>query len=149
MKKLFFATIALFVMTTSQAQSSFITSSFSTIDVSPICSSISSLDLPRTPSVPQIEIPSVPSTINVQGYTRSNGTVVDSYMRTSPNITNRDNFSTIGNSNPYTGTVGSRARDYSNDAYNYGCGNTIYSGPRGGQYYINSNGNKTYVPKRY
>ena len=33
-------------------------------------------------------------------------------------------------------------------AYNYGSGRTIHTGSRGGQYYINSNGNKTYVPKR-
>ena len=26
-------------------------------------------------------------------------------------------------------------------------GRTIYEGPRGGRYYINSNGNKTYVKK--
>jgi colicin import membrane protein len=27
-------------------------------------------------------------------------------------------------------------------------GKTIYEGPRGGQYYYNSNGNKTYVKKQ-
>ena len=26
-------------------------------------------------------------------------------------------------------------------------GKTIYEGPRGGRYYINSNGNKTYITK--
>ena len=60
----------------------------------------------------------------------------------------KDNFSTSGNVNTYTGSVGTRAKDYSSGAYNYGGGSTIYTGPRGGQYYINSNGNKTYVPKR-
>ena len=62
--------------------------------------------------------------------------------------TNWDNFSTKGNSNPFTGSTGHRARDYSRDAYNYGSGHTIHTGSRGGQYYYNSRGNKTYVPKR-
>ena len=96
---------------------------------------------------------SVPSTVNyntttVNGYTRSNGTYVQSHVRTMPNNTNWDNYSTKGNSNPFTGSTGYRARDYSSDAYNYGAGHTIHTGSRGGQYYYNSNGNKTYVPKR-
>ena len=84
----------------------------------------------------------------VNGYTKSNGTYVQGHYRSSQNSTNHDNYSTVGNLNPYTGTSGSRAKDYSTDAYNYGSGHTIYTGSRGGQYYINSNGNKTYVPKR-
>lgn len=70
------------------------------------------------------------------------------YYRSYRNKTNHDNYSTIGNSNPYTGSTGSVARDYTPGAYNYGQGKTIQTGSRGGQYYINSNGNKTYVPKR-
>lgn len=89
-----------------------------------------------------------PSTTSVSGYTRSNGTYVNGYTRTQKNNTNHDNFSTSGNYNPYTGTTGSRARDYSNQSYNYGSGRTIQTGPRGGQYYTNSRGNKVYVPKR-
>ena len=85
---------------------------------------------------------------NVSGYTRSNGTYVTGYTRTQRNSTNHDNYSTSGNYNPYTGTTGSRARDYSSQSYNYGAGQTIQTGPRGGQYYINSSGNKVYVPKR-
>lgn len=85
----------------------------------------------------------------VSGYTRSNGTYVEPYVRTQRNSTNHDNFSTYGNINIYTGTVGTRARDYSPEAYNYGSGRTIYTGSRGGQYYINGNGNKVYVPKRW
>lgn len=84
----------------------------------------------------------------VKGYTKSNGTYVQGHYRSSRNSTNHDNYSTSGNYNPYTGTTGSRAKDYSTEAYNYGSGRSIYSGSRGGQYYINSNGNKTYVPKR-
>lgn len=83
-----------------------------------------------------------------QGYTKSNGTFVEGHYKTKSNNTNWDNFSTHGNVNPFTGSIGSIARDYSVDAYNYGAGNIIHTGPRGGQYYINSNGNKTYVPKR-
>lgn len=89
-----------------------------------------------------------PNTTNVRGYTRSNGTYVNSHVRTSRNDTNHDNFSTYGNSNPYTGTKGYRARDYSNDAYNYGAGRSIHTGVRGGQYYVNGSRNKVYVPKR-
>lgn len=84
----------------------------------------------------------------VNGYTKSNGTYVQGHYRSSQNSTNHDNYSTSGNYNPYTSTTGSRAKDYSTGAYNYGSGHTIHTGSRGGQYYINSNGNKTYVPKR-
>ncbi len=89
-----------------------------------------------------------PNTTSVSGYTRSNGTYVNGYTRTQRNGTNHDNFSTSGNYNPYNGTTGSRARDYSTQSYNYGSGQTIQTGPRGGQYYTNSRGNKVYVPKR-
>lgn len=84
----------------------------------------------------------------VNGYFRKDGTYVQGHYRNSRNVTNHDNYSTIGNSNPYTGKAGTVARDYSSDAYNYGAGQIINTGPKGGQYYINSNGNKTYVPKR-
>ena len=83
-----------------------------------------------------------------QGYTRSNGTYVQGHYKTKPNSTNKDNFSTVGNINIYTGKTGNIAQDYSIGALNYGSGRAIYTGPSGGQYYINSNGNKTYVPKR-
>ena len=144
MKKLVLTMVALVAMaTTSFAQ--FSASDLQVIEkvVNDYCSSYS------MPSV----IYSVPSTVNyntttVSGYTRSNGTYVQSHVRTMPNNTNWDNFSTKGNSNPFTGSTGYRARDYSSGAYNYGTGHTIHTGSRGGQYYYNSNGNKTYVPKR-
>lgn len=82
------------------------------------------------------------------GYTRSNGTYVSGHYKTLSNGTNLDNFSTTSNVNPFTGIKGTRAQDYSTNALNCGAGQTIYTGSRGGQYYINSNGNKTYVPKR-
>lgn len=84
----------------------------------------------------------------VNGYFRKDGTYVAPYTRSSPNSTNTDNYSTQGNVNPYTGEAGSRAQDYSPDSQNYGDGRTIYTGPRGGQYYYNDSGAKVYVPKR-
>ena len=83
-----------------------------------------------------------------QGYQKSNGTYVQDHYKTESNNTNLDNFSTQGNSNPYTLQSGTRAQDYSSEALNYGQEQTIHTGPRGGQYYINENGRKTYVPKR-
>ena len=154
MKKLVLTMVALVAMaTTSFAQ-------FSSSELAAIARALDSYSVPSVSySVPSVSysVPSVtynaPSTVNyntttVSGYTRSNGTYVQSHVRTMPNSTNWDNFSTKGNTNPYTGTTGSRARDYSSDALNYGKGHTIHQGTRGGQYYYNSNGNKTYVPKR-
>jgi hypothetical protein len=42
----------------------------------------------------------------VHGYTRSNGTYVQPYYRSSPNGTVTDNFSYKGNVNPYNGSIG-------------------------------------------
>ena len=121
MKKLVLTMVALVAMATSSF-AQFSASDLQMIEkvVNDYCSSYS------MPSVTY----SVPSTVNyntttVSGYTRSNGTYVQSHVRTMPNNTNWDNFSTIGNSNPFTGSTS-----------------------RGGQYYYNSNGHKTYVPKR-
>lgn len=154
MKKLVLTMVALVAMTTASfAQFLVYTpcsspqsyrSSFNAPPVNDILSSISTYNLPSV---------SIPSTVNyntttVSGYSRRNGTYVDSYVRTMPNSTNWDNFSTSGSTNPYTGSTGYRARDYSSGAYNYGSGHTIHTGSRGGQYYYNSNGNKIYVPKR-
>ncbi|MEY3500804.1 MAG: hypothetical protein RL308_2473 [Bacteroidota bacterium] len=89
------------------------------------------------------------STRYQSGYVKpSSGTYVQPHYKTTTNNTNHDNYSTSGNANSYTGQSGSRAKDYSSDANNYGSGQTIQTGSKGGQYYINSNGNKTYVPKR-
>ena len=85
-----------------------------------------------------------------RGYTRkSTGTYVTGHYKTRSDRTNHNNFSTRGRSNPYTGSKGYRARDYSSRAYNYGRSRSINRGSRGGQYYYNSRGNKTYVPKRH
>ncbi|MBR1775257.1 MAG: hypothetical protein IJ759_07015 [Bacteroidales bacterium] len=88
-------------------------------------------------------------TTKVKGYYKSNGTYVQPHNRTKRNNISYDNYSTKGNSNFYTGKKGSRAKDYSLDAYNYGAGRQIKTGPRGGQYYnTNNKTKKTYVPKR-
>jgi Bacterial SH3 domain len=41
--------------------------------------------------------------VHVRGYTRSDGTYVAPYMRSTPNSTPTDNYSYPGNTNPYTG----------------------------------------------
>jgi hypothetical protein len=48
------------------------------------------------------------SDIQVHGYTKKNGTVVQPYYRSHENGTQRDNFSTKGNVNPYTGKIGTK-----------------------------------------
>ncbi len=47
-----------------------------------------------------------PNHVEVKGYTKSNGTYVAPYIRTAPNSTIKDNFSTSPNLNPYTGKIG-------------------------------------------
>lgn len=108
------------------------------------------------------------SQVWVNGYTRSNGTYVEGHYRTAPDYTINNNWSTVGNVNPHTGKVGTVTRSttysstyytaptytaptyYSTSTYStptYTSTNTLYTGSRGGTYYINSNGNKTYVSR--
>lgn len=47
-----------------------------------------------------------PNHVQVDGYYKSNGTYVEPYIRTVPNSTIDDNFSTSPNLNPYTGSIG-------------------------------------------
>lgn len=82
------------------------------------------------------------------GYTKTDGTYVDPHYKTNTTNTNTDNFSTKDNVNTFTGESGTKAKDYSKDALNYGSGKTIHTGSKGGQYYYNDKGNKVYVPKR-
>ena len=49
-----------------------------------------------------------PNSHYVPSHTRSDGAVVGGHMRSNPNSTQLDNFGTRGNTNPYTGTVGTR-----------------------------------------
>ena len=44
--------------------------------------------------------------VSVEGYYRSNGTYVQPHMRSAPNNTTADNWSTKGNVNPFTGKQG-------------------------------------------
>jgi len=56
----------------------------------------------------------------VNGYTRSNGTYVEGYYRTVANSTRNDNWSTIGNVNPFTGISGTKPGDsYYSSSYSY------------------------------
>ena len=113
------------------------------------------------------------SQVWVDGYTRSNGTYVQGHYRTAPDYTVNNNWTTVGNVNPHTGKAGTLPRStsytsttyttptYSTTSYStptyyttptyttptYSSSSTLYTGPRGGTYYINSNGNKTYVSR--
>jgi hypothetical protein len=49
----------------------------------------------------------------VHGYTRKNGTYVQPYHRSSPDGTVTNNYSFHGNTNPYTGSVGTN--NYTHD----------------------------------
>jgi hypothetical protein len=44
----------------------------------------------------------------VHSYNKKNGTHVESYRRTSANRSQRDNYSSKGNVNPYTGKPGTK-----------------------------------------
>lgn len=48
----------------------------------------------------------------VHGYVRKNGTYVSPHMRSTPNTTKYDNYSSHGNTNPYTGKKGYRSNTY-------------------------------------
>jgi hypothetical protein len=53
-----------------------------------------------------------PNSHSASGYARSNGTYVQPYQATNPNSTQRDNFGSTGNVNPYTGVTGHRTPRY-------------------------------------
>jgi len=48
------------------------------------------------------------NTTPVQGYTKKDRTVVSPYQRTAPNGTQKDNWSSKPNVNPYTGNEGTK-----------------------------------------
>ena len=48
----------------------------------------------------------------VRPHVTKNGTYVEGHMRTAPNSTNLDNYSTKGNVNPYTGQAGTVQPNY-------------------------------------
>lgn len=49
--------------------------------------------------------------VSVKGYYRNDGTYVQPHHRSSPNSNTNDNWSTKGNTNPYTGEKGTRDPD--------------------------------------
>lgn len=53
----------------------------------------------------------------VNGYMRRDGTYVQPHMRSSPDSTPLNNWSTQGNVNPYTGAVGTRSPYNSGSGY--------------------------------
>lgn len=59
---------------------------------------------------------------SVDGCYRKDGTCVPPHMRTNPNGTTYDNWSTRGNVNPYTGQMGTQnpQPSYQAPAYGYG-----------------------------
>jgi len=57
--------------------------------------------------------------VSVNGYYRQNGTYVAPYIRTAPNQTRDDNYSTRGNINPYTLEEGRQRRDSESKRYGY------------------------------
>lgn len=48
----------------------------------------------------------------VKPHVTKNGTYVEGHVRSAPNSTNMDNYSTKGNTNPYTGQQGTAQPDY-------------------------------------
>lgn len=61
-----------------------------------------------TYSPPKYHAPKA-STVTVKGHSTKSGAYVMPHVRTAPNSTKRDNYSTVGNVNPYTGKPGNRA----------------------------------------
>lgn len=73
--------------------------------------------------------------VHVRGYQRQGGTYVQEHMRSAPDSTRDNNFSTRGNTNPYTGQEGHKAPDssYSQPSSNpYGSSSPHGSNPYGG-----------------
>lgn len=84
-----------------------------------------------------------PNNHYVEGYHRSDGTYVKGHYRTNPNSTNRDNYTTKPNTNPYTGEKGYIAPDNKHNSYsNYN--STNYS-----QNNIYNSNNSTNYNKAY
>lgn len=80
----------------------------------------------------------------VSGYTRSNGTYVQGHYRTLPNNTRNDNWSTIGNTNPFTGVAGTKP----GDSY-YSTSYSSYSTPSYSTYSYSTPSYSTYSTPSY
>ena len=59
--------------------------------------------------------------VAVRGYTKDNGTYVQPHYRSSPNEYKNDNWSTSGNSNPYTGKSGTNTHNGTCSALSLNC----------------------------
>jgi hypothetical protein len=55
----------------------------------------------------------------VQGYVKKDGTYVAPHYRSSPDSTTLNNWSTQGNSNPYTGQAGTKQPSYNSYSDNF------------------------------
>ncbi len=63
----------------------------------------------------------------VNGYYNNNGTYVNGYYRTTPDNNPYNNYSTIGNTNPYTGQSGTVDPYSYNNSYNSRGSSSSYS----------------------
>ena len=64
------------------------------------------------------------NTVYVRSYTTSNGTQVNSHYRTTPDYTRNNNWSTVGNVNPYTGKEGTKSGGYNYTPSSYSSGSS-------------------------
>ncbi|HFX6175628.1 TPA: hypothetical protein ACNIH0_003797 [Acinetobacter baumannii] len=79
--------------------------------------------------------------VAVRGYYRKNGTYVSPHIRSNPDGRLYNNWSTVGNVNPYNGKVGTKTTSSSGSyPYNYTQPNTIYD--------QSSSSNQNEVPKQ-
>lgn len=58
-----------------------------------------------------VSAPCFAKNTRVKEHVTENGTYVPAHVRTTPNRTKNDNYSTRGNYNPYTGKPGKKKRD--------------------------------------
>lgn len=70
---------------------------------------------------------------SVRGYHRKDGTYVQPHHRSSSNSTATDNWSTKGNTNPYTGQAGTKDPYKSSGSYGSNSGGYNSSNPYGQQ----------------
>ena len=75
------------------------------------------------------------SHVKVKGYDKKKRTYVQPHYRTAPNSTKNENFSTVGNTNPYTGKAGWISRDNNYNTLYYT--DYIYSPKTYNEPYIN------------
>lgn len=88
--------------------------------------------------------------VSVKGYYRKDGTYVQPHMRSSPDGSFYNNWSTKGNINPYTGAEGTR--NYPSSGYGIGSSgfiNTPYTGYSNNYYPASAGGNSYALPNNY